>query len=82
MFSVMFINDAPKTIEEARAYRYNKWAGNPKGSKYQEGRCAMAVWVKWMHRQCSRKAKEGPGNLYCKAHARKFPSENAELSDQ
>jgi hypothetical protein len=64
--------NAPKTIEEARKHKYNKWAGNPSGWDYVEDRCAYDVWDKYMFgsRQCFRKAGHGPDELYCKQHAK------------
>ena len=41
--------DPPKTIEEARAYKYQYWRGNPKGTKYREGFCAYEVWGPRVH---------------------------------
>ncbi len=70
----MFYANAPKTIEAARAHRYNQWAGHPEGTCYDEGFCAMEVWPSdWrgMPHQCSRRNGHGPGCLYCKQHGRK-----------
>ncbi len=64
------MNDYPQTIEEAREYRYNRWGGNPKGSPYREGKCAGEVFLHHLFYQCSRSPKYGPGNLYCKTHAK------------
>uniref|UniRef100_A0A6H2A3R7 Uncharacterized protein n=1 Tax=viral metagenome TaxID=1070528 RepID=A0A6H2A3R7_9ZZZZ len=66
------LEDYPKTLEEARAYRYNQWAGNPKGWPYQGGRCAYEVWRNILGYQCSRKNGHGPSGLYCKQHAKKL----------
>jgi len=63
-------NDYPTTIEEARTKHFNTWAGNPNGWKYKEGKCAADVWNMHLSYQCSRTAKCGPGNLYCKTHAK------------
>lgn len=63
----------PKTKEEAAKYRYNTWAGNPKGHKYIEGRCAEEIWSSGrgsLPYQCSRKNGHGPDGLYCKQHAK------------
>lgn len=68
--------DEPKTIEEARAYRYNCWAGNPNGWKYVEGRCAYSVWNNMLSYQCSRKNGKGVGGLYCGTHAKKVRPQN------
>ena len=62
--------DPPKTLEEARAYRYNKWAGNPKGMPYREGRCAYQVHHWPLFAQCNRKNGRGPAGLYCWQHAK------------
>lgn len=64
----------PKSLEEARVYRYFKWAGNPTGTAYDESRCAYQVWAsgRWIHAyQCLRKPGHGPAALYCKQHSRK-----------
>ena len=63
--------DAPKTIQEAKQYKYNKWAGNPNGNRYREGECAYEVWSNVSSYQCSRKNGYGPNGLYCKQHAKK-----------
>lgn len=67
----------PKTLEEAQSIRYNKWAGNPKGYPYNHNKCAYEIcWRptrsrgQWLSYQCSRKPGHGPGELYCKQHAR------------
>ena len=66
---------APKTKAEAEAYRYFRWAGNPRGIAYDPRYCAFEVWESgrgcraW---QCSNKPKAGPDNLYCKMHAKKL----------
>jgi len=59
-----------RTIEDARQHRYAVWVGNPAGNKYVEGRCAMGVHERAVFPQCLRPAGHGPGNLYCKQHAR------------
>lgn len=60
--------DYPKTIEEARKYRY----GTNKRS-YYEGCCAYEVSEVLafyrVSRQCLREKGHGPANLYCKPHA-------------
>lgn len=65
--------DPPKTLEEAKKCRYNKWTGNPKGFQYKEERCAYEVHdiVGWGQHQCFRKNGYGPNGLYCKQHAKK-----------
>lgn len=68
------MNDAPKTLEEAQSYRYNKWVGNPKGILYCKGRCAYEVYDTYLPRQCLRKPRYGPDGLYCKQHAKMVKS--------
>ena len=66
--------DYPTTIEEARKYRYGIRASFPNGAAYREGFCAHDVWApgNWpIETQCSRRAKTGPGKLYCTIHAKK-----------
>ncbi len=63
------MSDKFKTIEEARAFRYNRWAGNPKGNDYLDGYCAEQVHEQGrggMFYQCQRKVK-APA-LYCGQH--------------
>lgn len=61
----------PKTVKEAKAHRYHKWAGNPKGCGYNEKRCAYEVFGDFcVSYQCSRKNGHGPDKLYCKQHAK------------
>ena len=62
--------DAPKTLEEALKYKYNRWAANPKGDSYRMGYCAYEVWWAVSSYQCSRKSGYGPDGLYCKQHAK------------
>ena len=65
--------DAPKTLEEARKYRYFRWAGSRNGRPYKEGYCAFEVWElgRGIHAyQCQRKNGYGPERLYCKQHAK------------
>lgn len=64
--------DTPKTIEEARKYRYRLWAGNPNGKPYREGYCAWEIYDNFLGCQCSQKNGYGPGRLYCKQHAKKL----------
>lgn len=66
------MNDEPRTIEEARKYRYGEWAGLPTGTPYKEGKCAYEMWSHIYSRQCSRENGYGPGGLYCKQHAKKL----------
>jgi len=59
------------TPEEAKAYRYNRWGGNPKGTAYNAERCCEPVWKPGrgaMQHQCRRKPGFGPHGLYCKQH--------------
>ena len=67
--------DCPKTVEDARKYRYGAWAGRPNGMPYKEGSCAYKVQSRWIFIQCSRKNGYGPGGLYCKQHAKKVEKE-------
>lgn len=60
----------PKTLDEAKQHKYRRWAGNSKGNSYREGYCAYEVFSTIPSSQCSRKAKAGPGGLYCKQHAK------------
>jgi hypothetical protein len=69
----MFETDAPRTLAEAKKYRYHQWAGNSEGWPYEPKQCAFEVWTSGMmlsHRQCSKKPGYGPGKLYCKQHAK------------
>ena len=63
--------DYPKTLEEAKNYRYGEWAGNPKGIGYKEGFCAYEIPDGWLYRQCSLKNGKGINGLYCGIHAKK-----------
>lgn len=73
----------PLTLDEAKKYRYNTWAGNPKGTPYKSGRCAYSVWNNRLSYQCSKKAHTGPNSLYCGIHAKKVASQNTmETSEQ
>lgn len=68
------MSDAPRTIEQAKKYRYNRWSGNPNGNRYVEGRCAYKVWGtgrSMLSYQCHRKNGYGPDDLYCKQHSKK-----------
>ncbi len=67
----------PTTKAEARAYRYNVWAANPKGTAYDETRCAYEVHAtgrSCLFYQCCHKPGKGPEGLYCGIHAKKFKS--------
>jgi hypothetical protein len=61
----------PRTLVEAKIYRYGTWAGNPKGRPYNEGKCAYELMHDMLFSQCSRNAGHGPEELYCKQHAKK-----------
>ena len=65
--------DYPKTIEDAKKYKYGVWGGSPKGRSYKEGFCAFKIWRQgaWHPAQCSRKNGYGINNLYCKQHSNK-----------
>ena len=65
--------DYPQTLEEAEAYRYNRWGGNPNGDKYDKSCCAGEGYdsVSSNFYQCSRKKSKGPAGLYCWQHAKK-----------
>jgi len=62
----------PQTKEEAAAYGYNRWAGNPNGTPWDKTKCAAEI-VKarsWRFYQCSKKPGKGPAGLYCAVHAK------------
>lgn len=69
--------DYPKTIEEAKEYRYNVWAGNPNGIPYRKERCVYEVYHGVLFAQCSRKNGHGPRKLYCRQHAGIVEATNA-----
>lgn len=72
----------PKTIEEARAYRYGKWGGNERGTPYKEGFCAEGVWTneRWSREyQCERKATKG---LFCGQHDPEAKERRRKASDE
>jgi len=58
----------PKTIEEARVYKYGAWAGRPSGKKYDPARCMASVSPSVrgaISHQCQKKIwKDG----FCKQH--------------
>ena len=65
----------PMTKEEAEAYRYGAWAGNPNGWDYDPALCAAEVInnSRGEHlSQCSRRNGKGPDGLYCGIHARRY----------
>ena len=56
--------------------RYASWAGNPGGVREDITRCALQVHGPgrgMTFHQCSRPRGYGPGNLYCKQHAKEDP---------
>ena len=67
----------PRTKEEARKYRYGRWAGNERGITYDGDRCAMEVYDRdgFHAYQCLRRRGYGPELLYCKQHAKKVMGE-------
>lgn len=68
--------DRPTTREEAMAYRYGQWAGDPRGRAYLTAHCAAEVSDGHLFTQCSRNKGHGPSQLYCKQHAKKlFPEQ-------
>ena len=63
----------PLTLEQARAKRYNVWAGNPNGTAYIPGCCAESVMERgrgMMRYQCARKVREG--QVYCGQHKKLY----------
>jgi hypothetical protein len=63
----------PKTLEEAKLYRYRTWAGNSRGDAYNPMRCAAEVadgGRSCLSHQCGRKNGYGPEGLYCKQHSK------------
>ena len=62
----------PKTKEEAEAYRYGEWAGNPRGNAYDPSRCAEEVWHGMRSSQCSKRNGKGAYDLHCGTHAKKY----------
>jgi hypothetical protein len=67
----------PVSKEEAAKYRYSAWAGNERGIAYDRARCAEEVTAahSWIPYQCRRPNGHGMAGLYCKQHAKRFPSE-------
>lgn len=67
----------PKTKEEAKTTRYNRWSGNPKGMPHDEKYCAAEVHEQGrgaLFYQCRKKPGHGPDGLYCSSHAKRlFP---------
>lgn len=62
--------DPPRTLGEAKVYRYGDLGRGKCGDLYRDNRCAYAVWDKWNDHQCYRKKGHGPSGLYCKQHAK------------
>jgi hypothetical protein len=65
----------PKTRDEARKIRYRQWAGNERGSAYDEHRCAADVPDSGrspLFHQCYSPNGKGPDGLYCGRHAKKL----------
>jgi hypothetical protein len=64
----------PQTLEDARAYRYGRWAGNEAGNKYTEEKCIAEVSCggrSFLYRQCS-KPISAKGAPFCVGCARKI----------
>ena len=67
---------APRTKQEADAYRYAGWWGGPH-AKVKAGLCAFGMVgpvyaidrTYEVERQCCRAAGYGPDGLYCASHA-------------
>lgn len=64
----------PKTIEEARKYRYSTGEHSTRKIPYYEGCCAYevsapALTVYQVSQQCLRSYGHGPRKLYCRQHA-------------
>lgn len=59
------------TLAEAKKRRYGVWAGRPKGTPYDSGRCAYEIYndATMIARQCSRTAGQGLNGLFCYQHA-------------
>ena len=65
----------PRTIREAQQARYGAWAGEPSGRSWRNNRCAYEVVESGrgsLFRQCFKKPGYGPGELYCKVHAKRL----------
>ena len=71
-----------KTLEEAKAYKYHQWAGNPNGRTYKVGFCAYEVWENMFSYQCSRKNGYGLNGLYCKQHSKKITPNSSEAAEK
>ena len=64
----------PKTLEEARAYRYGDGSDAPNGNgyDYNEGKCAYELVdaAGWLIQQCRNRNGKGVNGLYCGVHAK------------
>lgn len=70
--------DPPTTSEEVAQHKYGRDEGIYKPAKYNPLRCAYEVSEPpyYIHSaQCLRKPGHGPGQLYCKQHAKKIQGE-------
>lgn len=59
----------PRTLEEARRYRYGRWSGNEKGVPLYEGRCIQEFFPNGrgaIPRQCAR--PQANGRPWCRVH--------------
>ena len=54
--------------------RYGIWAGDAEGQREDRFLCAAEIPAppSWRHTQCSRRRGYGPGNEFCKQHAKKL----------
>jgi hypothetical protein len=62
---------------------YNKWAGNPRGTKEDITRCIVSVadgGRSVLSHQCYRKRGKGYNGLFCGIHAKRFGKENLKKS--
>lgn len=65
--------ELPMNISQARIYRYNVHTDKPGGEDFKESQCAYEVvgaHKDGVANQCSRLPGYGPGELWCKQHAR------------
>lgn len=63
----------PKTLVEAKAYRYGMWSGNPTGKPYLQHYCAYPIFpslTSVIERQCSRRPGFGQDAIFCHQHAK------------
>lgn len=62
----------PQTLEEAKAWRYGKWGGNPQGKACVPGMCIASVTDHFtsIGHQCYRPIAKQVSDRYCKQHAR------------